>query len=132
MVNNIGPRKHQNSLKAGLGANAGLTNVEKGDYYSCYQTDAAKVAENGNVFVLTQRLSSPAEVFAVLVALDQSFDAPESDKLLWGFRVYIGSSPNYWENQECAGGPYLNKPSDDPSWGGQWPFGKEIFCNIYG
>lgn len=38
---------------ASLGAKTDLSDVEFGDYYSCYKTDSTIVGANGNIFVLT-------------------------------------------------------------------------------
>ena len=48
----------------------------------------------------------------------------DTNKQLTGFKIYVGSSTSYEENEECPGGPYSTERTDG--------HGVEVWCNLPG
>ena len=80
---------------------------------------------------ITFKLCEPAKVTAVM--LMASIYETERKKLFDKFQIYIGNDPDWQNNTECPGGPFMDYGDGSLSeWGGVWPYGAEVWCNLTG
>ena len=82
-------------------------------------------------FQITFKLCEPANVSAVMIMTSTL----ENERKEWydKFQIYIGNDPDWQNNAECPGGPFMDYGDGSLSeWGGVWPYGAEVWCNLTG
>ena len=92
------------------------------DYNSCLKSDESLLEAHGHLFVLGLELELNSFVSRLLYVeghlgfaneANLAGDDDETKYHLQNVRWYVGDSPNYWENDQCPDGPYMNRDGAD-------------------
>ena len=113
--------------------------LNKGNYYSCFITSNSQLAAEGNILRITIDLGQSYFQHAILavqgVANSANTELPQ-EELLQNLRFHVGDDPDYTQNVECEGGPFLvwddSKSYVNAKGVDQWKYGIEVWCNKQG